>query len=111
MLNCQLIELWPILIFEKIVQRGNLFYSLLSSIRNTTKCCKYNTITIYICIRALRRIRIRGAAMALKRYSEYATANNSVFSLFLKMLMESAALILSDNEFRTIGADILKARC
>jgi hypothetical protein len=48
--------------------------------------------------------------MALNRYSEYAMANNSVFSLFLKMLMESAASVLSDNEFQTIDADILKAR-
>ena len=48
--------------------------------------------------------------MALDHYSEYAMANNSVFSLFLKMLTEPAVLALSDNEFQTIGADILKAR-
>ena len=48
--------------------------------------------------------------MALDRYSEYAMANNSVFSLFLKILTESAVLVLSDNEFQTMGADILKAR-
>ena len=49
--------------------------------------------------------------MALDRYTVYANAKSSVLSRFFKILTESASLVSKDNEFQTVGADMLKARC
>ena len=49
--------------------------------------------------------------IALDRYRVYANAKSSVLSRFLKIVIESANLVSRDNEFQTVGADMLKARC
>ena len=49
--------------------------------------------------------------MALDRYTVYADAKSSVLSRFYKISTESANLVFKDNEFQTVGADMLKGRC